>query len=371
MTAGESHGKALIAVIDGIPAGLEIDKEFIDTELSRRMTGYGRGKRMSIEKDKVDILSGCRKGITIGSPVCLMIPNVDHKIDDLADVINPRPGHADLAGVQKYGFQDARDVLERASARETAARVAAGSVAKIFLKEFGIRIISHVTAIGGVTAALKKYSFDELLVMTEGSDLRCADREAEKAMKEEIDKAAKNGDTLGGVFRVVVNGVPPGLGSHVQWDRKLDGIIAQAVMSIQAVKAVSIGEGIENAARSGSEVHDSIYYNNGERAYYRLTNNAGGIEGGITNGEDIIVHGFMKPIATLTSPLKSVNINTKEDAFASTERSDVTAVAACGVVAEAMLAVTIAAAFVEKFGNDSVKEIKRNFEAYINELKKR
>jgi len=368
MTAGESHGKGIMAILDGVPAGLKMDEIAINKDLIRRMHGYGRGGRMKIEKDKAEIIAGCRKGVTIGSPIGIMVKNNDHKIDELPDVKNPRPGHADLAGMEKYGTNDARNILERASARETAARVAAGSIAKLLLKEFNIRAVSHVTMLGGIKAKTDGLSFEDILTKTDiaSSELRCADKTAEKKMCKAIDKA--KGDTLGGSFEVIVEGVPAGLGSYSQWDKRLDGVIARAVLSIPAVKAASIGRGIENAALKGSEVHDAIGYNG--KAFVRATNNAGGLEGGITNGSQIVVTAFMKPISTLSSPLGSVNIDTKKEGTAAVERSDVTAVPACGVVAEAVIAIEIASAFLEKFGSDSIKEIKRNYEGYIEQIKK-
>ncbi|MBU0683675.1 MAG: chorismate synthase [Candidatus Omnitrophota bacterium] len=378
MTAGESHGKALIAIIDGVPAGLTIDEKavkFIWDELHKRMSGYGRGARMAIETDcgkNVEILSGIRKGVTIGSPVAIELVNNDFKINDLPDVKCPRPGHADLAGMQKYNFKDARDVLERASARETAARVAVGAVIKLFLKEFGIRILSHVTMIGRVKARTGNLSFDEIASLTDPdtSPLRCADKNAEKKMCKEIDKAKAHGDTLGGAFEVVATGVPSGLGSYVQWDKRLDAELARLIVSIPAVKAVSIGEGIAVAANTGSETHDPIEYDMNEKIFKRTTNNAGGIEGGMTNGMPVIITGFMKPIATLKNPLKSVDIDSKKESTAATERSDVTAVAACGVVAESMAAFGIGAAFLDKFGGDSMREVQCNYGAYMEYLKK-
>ena len=372
MTAGESHGKGLVAILDGVPAGLTMDKGFIDNDLAKRMFGYGRGGRMAIEQDTADIISGCRRGITIGSPVGILIKNADHKIDKLPDVTCPRPGHADLAGIQKHGFDDARDVLERASARETAARVAAGAVAKLILRECGIRILSHVTMIGNVEADTSNLSFDEIsrLSDTSESKLRCADRKAEKRMCKEIDNAEKKGDTLGGSFDVIADGIPPGLGSYAQWDRRLDGNIARAMVSIPAVKAVSIGNGIENAASKGSEVHDAIGYDPDKGVFTRSSNNAGGMEGGLTNGEPVIVKGFMKPIATLGSPMSSVDIVSKKESSAARERSDVVAVSACAVVGEAVVAIEIASSFLEKFGKDSMTDIKRNYDAYMKRIRK-
>ncbi|MFQ5953047.1 MAG: chorismate synthase [Candidatus Omnitrophota bacterium] len=369
MTAGESHGKAMMAILDGVPAGLKVDEGFINKELARRMVGYGRGKRMKIEKDKADIVSGCRKNFTIGSPVTMMIRNKDFKIDKLHSVKSPRPGHADLAGILKYGFTDARNVLERASARETAARVAVGALAKLILGEFSIRILSHVTMLGHVKAQTEGLSFGEILRVVEKSDLRCADKKAADQMREEIDKVKSMGNTLGGSFEVIAIGVPPGLGSYTQWDNRLDGALARSIMSIPAVKAVSIGSGIENAGKKGSQVHDEITYDRSEKAFHRLSNKAGGIEGGVTNGLSVIVSGFMKPIATLGKPLRSVDIITKKKSLAAKERADVTAVAACGVVAESAVAFELASAFLEKFGGDSMAEVRRNYEGYMEHLK--
>ncbi|MBU1656890.1 MAG: chorismate synthase [Candidatus Omnitrophica bacterium] len=373
MTAGESHGKGMMAIIDGVPAGLGVDIKFINDELLLRMHGYGRGGRMTIEKDEVDIIAGCRKGRTIGSPIGMLVGNKDYKIDELPDVTCPRPGHADLAGIQKYGFRDARDVLERASARETVVRVAVGAVAKLILKEFGIRILSHVTMIGGVSARVTGLSFDDILKLAdpEKSKVRCVDRKAEKLMCEKIDKAREDGDTLGGSFEVIADAVPPGLGAYAQWDRRLDGALARAVMAIPAVKAVSIGSGIKSSGNAGSMVHDPITYDKEERSFVRGTNNAGGLEGGLTNGSQVVISGFMKPIATLKAPLRSVDISTKQESFAATERSDVSAVASCGVVASAVVAIELAAALLEKFGNDSMNEIRENHAAYIEGLKKK
>jgi len=368
MTAGESHGKGMMAILDGVPAGLVMDEDFINKDLARRMVGYGRGKRMSIEKDMVDIVAGCRRNMTIGSPVGMLVYNKDYKINELPDVKCPRPGHADLAGIQKYDLKDARDVLERASARETVARVAVGAVAKMILKEVGMRILSHVVALGEVEAKTEDLSFDELWELSEASDLRCACPDASKHMRKVIDKAAETGDTLGGSFEVIVDGVPPGLGSYAQWDKRLDGALARSVMSIPAVKAVSIGRGIESSGSKGSETHDEIVYDSVKGIFDRLSNNAGGIEGGMTNGLPVMVKGFMKPIATLGEPLRSVDIDTKTESSAATERADITAVAACGVVAEAAVAFEIASAFLEKFGGDSMAEAKRNYRAYVEHL---
>lgn len=368
MTAGESHGKALVAILDGVPAGLEVDLESVNRDLSRRMSGYGRGERMNIEKDSADIIAGLRKGVTIGSPVGIIVRNKDHKIDELEDVTCPRPGHADLAGVEKFGFRDARSALERASARETAARVAAGSIAKLLLSEVGINVISHVDMIGEAKADVEGLLPAELFKRAEASDVRCADKKAEGLMIKKIDAAKEEGDTLGGSFEVIVTGVPAGLGSYTQWDRRIDGNLARAIVSIPAVKAVSIGTGVENAGLKGSEVHDAIGYDSKAKTYTRASNNAGGTEGGVTNGEDVRVKGYMKPIATLSSPLDSVDMITKKKAQASTERSDVCAVPACAVIAEAVVAIEIASSLLDKFGGDSVEEVKRNLEAYLKHL---
>ncbi len=379
-TAGESHGKALVAVIEGLPAGLAIDVEKINHELWRRQQGYGRGGRMKIETDKIEILSGVRHGKTLGSPIALMIENRDfvhwteimsaEKIEVLPKnpriVTRPRPGHADLAGGQKFGVRDLRDVLERASARETAARVACGAFAKQLLGDFGIEVKSHVIKLGNLPERPLEKTFAEIAAIDENSQLNCADAEAEKLMIALIDKAKDDGDTLGGIFEVVARNVPVGLGSHTSWNEKLDGRIAQAVMSIQAVKAVEIGEGVENAGRFGSQVHDEITFDNSH--FKRTSNRAGGLEGGITNGEELRVRGYLKPIATLKKPLRSVDIDTKKEDLAAFERSDVTAVPAAGVIGEAMLAIVLANSMREKFGGDSLAEMRRNFDNYQSEL---
>lgn len=369
LTGGESHGKCMLTIVDGMPAGLNINKHIIDNELARRMCGYGRGKRMQIESDKVEIVSGLRGGRTIGSPVSIIVNNVDHSIDRLPKIYEPRPGHADLSGVLKYDLEDIRDVLERASARETVARVAAGALSKILLAQFGIRIASHVVAIGKVRASVGKFSLDKIMSLSERSAVMCADQKASSAMCREIDAASKTGDTLGGVFEVIMNGVPPGLGSYVQWDRKIDANLTKALMSIQAIKGVSLGMGFEAAATRGSSVHDEIFYDK-KRGFYRKTNNAGGIEGGMTTGEDIIIRAAMKPISTLRKPLSTVDIRTKKPVRATVERSDVCAVPAAAVIGEAVSAIEIANAFMEKFGGDSVKEMRRNYEGYIAQIKK-
>lgn len=369
LTSGESHGRCILTIIDGIPAGLAVRKKDIDSELCRRMFGYGRGKRMSIESDSSEILSGLRNGITIGSPVTILINNKDYSIDSLPAITEPRPGHADLPGILKYGLKDARDILERASARETAARVGAGAIAKMLLGEFGIRVISHVIQIGRVSAITNGLGFDQISMIAGKSPVRCADPAASKLMRKEIDKAKDEGDTLGGVFEIVINGLPAGLGSHSQWDRKIDARLAMAVMSIQAIKAVGFGLSFEGGTRRGSEFHDEIFYKK-PRGFFRKTNNAGGIEGGMTNGENIIIKAAMKPIATLREPLASVNIKTKKMVYAAVERSDVCALPSAGVVGEAVAAIEIANAMIEKFGGDSVFEMRRNFDGYMAQIRR-
>ncbi len=353
-TAGESHGKCLVAILEGMVAGLDINENEINKDLARRQKGYGRGKRMDIETDVVEILSGVRKGQTIGSPISLLIKNKDFKIDELPAVVKPRPGHADLDGLIKYNRQDARDILERSSARETASRVAVGSIVRQFLSQAGITISSHVVSIGSVDVE-KECDYTNLQVSLD-SELNCSCEKAEKKMKQEIDKAIEQGSSVGGVFEVVVCGVPIGLGSHVQWDRKLDAKLAFAMMSIQAIKGVEIGSAFENARHFGHEVHDEIAYD--ERlGYYHKSNRAGGIEGGMSNGEPIIIRAAMKPIPTLKQGLKTVDIRNKKEAKAEVERSDYCAVPAASVVGEAVIAIEIANAFLEKFGGDSISEV--------------
>ncbi|MBL7071935.1 MAG: chorismate synthase [Candidatus Omnitrophica bacterium] len=367
-TAGESHGKAIVAILEGLPAGLKISRPLINDELKKRQIGYGRGDRMKIEADTVSILSGLRNNETIGSPMTLLIKNKDSRIDELPRIHSPRPGHADLAGAMKYGRRDMRDILERSSARETAARVAVGAVSKQFLSRFGIDIFSHVTMLGGIDAHTSGLEPGEIKKKASESLLRCADEAAEKLMREEIDNASSEGDSLGGVFEVIIIGHPAGLGSHAQWDRKIDARLSMSIMSIQAVKGVEIGAGFGVAKRRGSKVHDVISYKEGR--FKRPTNNAGGIEGGITNGEPIILRGAMKPIATLRRPLESVDIITKETTKAAVERADVCAVPSCAVIAENVCAIEIANAFLEKFGSDSISEIKKNYQNYIKTLGK-
>jgi chorismate synthase len=390
LTAGESHGQALVMTLDGMPAGLSVDIDALNAQLRRRQGGYGRGRRMQIESDRAEILAGVRHGVTTGAPIALLIRNrdwvnwqqtmyVEREMPEdasgtkRADVTRPRPGHADLAGALKYGHDDVRDVLERASARETAARVAAGSLARQLLGAFEIRLASHVSAIGDVVVPADRIvSFDEANTLPEASPLRCIDEGLQQRMIAYIDAARDAGDTVGGAFEVIVTGVPPGLGSYVQWDRKLDGRLGQAVMCIHAIKAVGIGIGPEVAIRPGSRVHDEILPTASEvAAAGRPTNNAGGLEGGVTNGEDVRVTGFMKPIATLMKPLRSVDLNTLTDAPAAIERSDVCAVPAAAVVGEAMVAFVLADAFLEKFGGDSIDEISRHYAATADLLRSR
>jgi chorismate synthase len=383
LTSGESHGKALIGIIEGIPSGVPISSEFIDIELKRRQGGYGRGGRMKIESDKVEILSGVRFGKTLGSPIALLIKNKDWEnwqktmssepVEDFTEFLTkPRPGHADLSGFIKYQHDDIRNVLERASARETAMRVAVGAVAKQFLENFGIKIGSFVFQIGSAykdfqTALCKEKDLLDLFEKSEKSSVRCPFKELEDEMIEIIDKAIKNNDSVGGKFIVFATGVPVGLGSHVHWDRKLDAKIAMSIMSIQAIKAVEIGDGVEFAKNYGSQVMDEIFY---KKFFYRKTNHMGGIEGGISNGMPIIVKATMKPIPTLRKPLKSVDILTKKPVQAIYERSDICAVPAASVIAESALAWVLAESFIEKFGGDSIKETKLNFDSYIKRIQK-
>jgi chorismate synthase len=382
-TAGESHGRALVAIVEGLPAGLPIDGEQINRELWRRQQGYGRGARMKIEQDAAQILSGVRYGLTLGSPVALMIENKDWanwdqimavEPKELApeksrQVKRPRPGHADLAGGLKYDARDLRNVLERASARETAARVACGAIAKQLLARFAIEIRSHVIQLGGIPEKPLELTFDQISSIPDDSPLNCADAEAQQKMIDLIDQTKTDGDTLGGIFEVVARGVLPGLGSHTSWDQKLDGRFAQAIMSIHAVKAVAIGAGIEASSLPGSEVHDQISYREETKEFTRATNRAGGLEGGVTNGEEIRVRGYLKPISTLRRALRSVDIDTKQEEKAAFERSDITVVPAAGVIGEAMVALTLAAAMREKFGGDSLGEMTRNFEGYREQLR--
>jgi chorismate synthase len=384
-TAGESHGQGLLAFLSGLPAGLRVDSAYVNRELKRRQGGYGRGGRMKIESDIAQFLSGVRHGQTIGAPIAILIENRDWgnwqealAVEDSPDtrakyksLSPPRPGHADLAGCLKFNLRDARYVLERASARETAARVALGALAKLFLKEFGIEVASHVVAVGSVALPNGPVPFARILALRDREEivLNCVDAETEARMKAQVDEATQARDTVGGTFEVVARGVPPGLGSCAQWDEKLDGQLAQAVMSIQAVKGVEIGTGIENAATFGSKVHDEIGYSRDESRFTRPSNRAGGLEGGITNGEDIVVRGYLKPISTLRQPLASVDLETKETVKAAYERSDVCVVPAAGVIGEAMVALVLARAFLEKFGGDSREETRRNLNSYMKQVR--
>ena len=368
LTAGESHGKCLVAILEGMVAGLEVRPEDIDAELARRQEGYGRGGRMTIEKDRAEILSGVRAHKSLGGPIALLVPNKDFKINELPIVKRPRPGHADLVGVMKYGRGDVRDILERASARETTARVAVGAVCKVFLREFGVDVVSHVVSIGGVEFDASGLTFEEIKKKSAVSPMHCADPGATKKMMARVDEARKTKDTIGGIFEVIVRGVPVGLGSFVHYDRRLSAKLAAGLLSIQAVKGVEIGMGFGVAKELGKDVHDEIFHD-GKKGFHRKTNRAGGFEGGVTNGENIVLRAATKPYATLMSPLRSVHIDSKKKEVATVERSDVTAVPACGVVGEAMTAFELAKSFLEKFGGDSLKETKRNFDGYLKQLK--
>jgi len=383
-TAGESHGQCLVATLTGMPAGIPISIESIDHELWRRQQGFGRGGRMKIETDKVQIVSGVRHSQTIGAPIAMLIDNKDWKnwtevlpVEDYEGseekrkkLTRPRPGHADLAGCIKYDYQDARYVLERASARETTARVAVGAVAKQLLSQFGIEVLSHVIAVG--SARLERAAtWEEIVAVNKKPEvlLGCVDDEAEQRMKALVDEAFRTGDTIGGVFEVVAHGLPIGLGSHVTWDSRLDGRLAQAIVSMQAVKGVEIGFASEGAASFGSKVQDTIHYDKGEHKFTRGANRAGGLEGGMTNGQDLLVRGLLKPISTLRRPLESVDLETRESSPAAYERSDVAVVPAAGVIGEAMVAIVLAQAFLEKFGGDSLRETRRNFEGYREQVR--
>jgi chorismate synthase len=383
-TAGESHGECLVATLTGLPAGVPVSLDTVNHELWRRQQGYGRGGRMKIENDCAEIVAGVRHSHTIGSPIAIVIRNKDWQNwtaalpvedtdgaeDKKKPVSRPRPGHADLAGAIKYNFADARYILERASARETAARVAIGAVAKALLIQFGIDIASHVIAVGDARLA-RSAAWEEVAALRYKTEilLGCVDAETELRMKEAVDQAYRTGDTVGGVFEAIARGVPPGLGSHTTWDTRLDGRLAQAIVSIQAVKGVELGFAADNAASFGSAVQDTIHYNREARLFTRGANRAGGLEGGITNGQDVLVRGFLKPISTLRRPLESVDLATREPALAAYERSDVCVVPAAGVIAEAMIALVLAQAFLEKFGGDSLGETKRNFEGYLTQVR--
>jgi chorismate synthase len=381
-TAGESHGECLVATLTGIPAGVPVSGDYINHQLWRRQQGYGRGGRMKIETDRAELVAGVRHGHTIGAPIAIIIRNSDWKNwtetlpveagdeSKKKPVTRPRPGHADLSGALKYNFADARYILERASARETTARVALGALAKTFLREFGVEVLSHVVAVGGESLG-RQASWDEIQALSERSEilLGCVDAEAEQRMKAVVDEAYRTGDTVGGIFEVVAHGVPPGLGSHIAWDTRLDGKLAQAIVSIQAVKGVEVGFAAEGASSFGSRVQDTIHYNREQRTFFRGANRAGGLEGGMTNGQDVVVRGLLKPISTLRRPLESVDLETREPALAAYERSDVCVVWAAGVTGEAMTALVLAQALLEKFGGDSLSETKRNFEGYLEQIR--
>jgi chorismate synthase len=380
-SAGESHGPQLTIIVTGMPAGVRLDRARINSDLARRQHGYGRGGRMKIEHDEVDVVSGLRGGETLGSPIAIVIRNADYENwNGAMDPWNvneaeaqkrrvhaPRPGHVDLAGGMKYDRDDLRDVLERASARETASRTAAGAIAKELLRAFGIEIRSGVLSVGGAGDPEMSVTWEDLQRVDEESPLRAIHRSDEPAMITAVDSAREAGETLGGTVVAIARGVPVGLGSYVQWNEKLDGRIGQAILSIHAVKAVSIGDGVAASRRAGSEVHDAIYFDDQHR-YHRKTNRAGGLEGGVTNGQDVVVRAFMKPISTLRRGLPSVDIETREEHRSQWERSDVTAIAACGVVCEAMLAIALADGMREKFGGDSLGEMQRNYEGYLAQL---
>jgi chorismate synthase len=375
LTAGESHGQALLVIVEGLPAGLSIDFPFLQKELERRRKGYGRGKRMELEGDKAEVISGVRGGKSIGSPISILIKNRDYEnwkevMDPFSgegkELTSPRPGHADLAGGFKYGHRDLRNVLERASARETTVRVAAGALAKIFLREFDIFILSQTLAVGNIYSGKRISSLREAEEI-ESSPLRCLDREKEREMIRLIDEARVEGDTLGGVFEVVAFGVPPGLGSYTQWSRRLDGKLAQSLLSIPSVKGVEIGEAAFQASSFGSKAHDEIYFES-KKGFYRKTNYCGGLEGGVSNGESIVLKGYVKPIPTLGKPLMSVDIITKKKRRAGRERADICVVPAAGVVAEAMVSLILADAFLEKFGQDSLDDIRKSYESYLSRI---
>ena len=374
-TAGESHGKALLALVDGFPAGVEIDTAAIDVELKRRQGGYGRGGRQRIETDLVDVLSGVWKNTTIGSPIALQVVNKDYKLERLGDLDRPRPGHGDLAGAVKY-LGSVRGILERASARETAVRVAAGALAKQLLKPFGITAFGYVVELGGVAIAPRAGTLEEQHAFREASELYTLDPDRDPELKELIDVTGKEGDTLGGILEIRVEGLPFGLGTHAQWDRKLDGRLAQAVMAVQAIKGVEIGMGFEAARRRGSQVHDAIVYNADEKdtstlGYHRPTNNAGGLEAGMTNGQPLVIRAAKKPISTLRKALPSVNLKTKEPESANYERSDVCAVSAASVILENVVAFEVAAALVEKYGGDSLEEMLARHRLFLEMARKR
>jgi chorismate synthase len=381
-TAGESHGECLVATLTGLPAGIPIAVDELNRELWRRQQGFGRGGRMKIETDRASVVSGVRQGRTIGSPIAMIIANADWKNwtesmpveeGDLLKhkpVTRPRPGHADLAGAIKYNFPEARYILERASARETAARVAVGAVSKQLLRQFGIEVLSHVIAVGP-SRLERPVEWDEIVALSRRPEvlLSCVDAEAERGMKAVVDEVYRTGDTVGGIFEVVAHGLPPGLGSHITWDARLDGKLAQAIVSIQAVKGVEVGWAEEGARSFGSKVQDTIHYNREERRFFRGDNRAGGLEGGMTNGQELRIRGFLKPISTLRRPLESVDLETREPAKAAYERSDVCVLPAAAVVGEAMVSIVLGGAMIEKFGGDSLEEMKRNFNGYMEQVR--
>jgi chorismate synthase len=380
LTAGESHGQALVVIVEGMPALLPITIEQIADELARRRLGYGRGPRMRFERDDVEFLAGVRHGRTLGSPISILIRNTEWPkwVEEMSPapgatakpLRQPRPGHADLAGMQKYGFDDARDVLERASARETAARVAAGTLAKVLLSHLGIMVLSHVIQIGAARASTEQRPTPADLEAVDASEVRCFDPASEEAMITEIKAAAKAGDSLGGVVEVLAYGVPPGIGSHVHWDRKIDGLLAQALMSIQAMKAVEIGEGFDVAGRRGSDAHDEILWDADTETYLRASDRAGGTEGGMTTGALLVARVAMKPLASLNRPvLRTVDTETKDETVSFKERTDVTAVPAAGVVAETMVSLVLANEVLRKFGGDSLPELLRNHQGYLDQLR--
>ncbi len=368
-TSGESHGKCLTVILEGMISGLKISQKGIDAELARRQKGYGRGGRMLIETDVAEITSGVRFDETIGSPIAMVMVNRDFKINDLPVVLRPRPGHADLVGAIKYYRRDVRDILERASARETTARVAMGAICRQFLMEFDIDILSHVVDIGGVKAEVDDLSFADLRRLAEADPVRCADSSASQNMIKKIDAVKKAKDTVGGVFEIRVKGLPPGLGGFTHYDARIDARLSFALMSIQAIKGVEIGLGFAHAHVLGSGSHDEIFYRTKTKEFYRKTNRSGGIEGSMTTGSDLILRAVAKPYATLMKPMASANIKTKQKEVGTIERSDVTAVPACGVVGESMVAFELAKAFLEKFGGDSLHETKRNYKQYIKQTR--
>lgn len=383
-TAGESHGETLVALLTGMPAGVPISPEKINRELWRRQQGYGRGGRMKIETDRAHIVSGVRHSKTIGSPIAVLLENKDWKnwtealpVEDAPNseesakpVNRPRPGHADLAGCIKYNFPEARYILERASARETTSRVAVGAICKLLLEQFGIKVLSHAVAVGSAHLG-RDASWEEIEALNEKDEilLNCVDPEVEQRMKDEVDLAYKTKDTRGGIFEVVARGLPIGLGSHITYDSRLDGRLAQAIMSIQALKAVEIGSGTVTSVSPGKDAQDTIHYNKTAREFYRGSNKAGGLEGGITNGQDLVIRGYIKPISTLRQPLESVDLRTREVATGAYERSDVAVVPAAGVIGEAMTAFVLAQAFLEKFGGDSLDEMRRNYDGYQQQVR--